>query len=149
MDKDLVFLISFLAVKPLLFSGYIYYGFRRFREDGVGFIVYSLTLGIVRSCLGVVFAFGAFWLATLIAVGVDYRPFDLPGIFDIVNKFILTFLCLLPGRLLLWVLLSRLIAGRVAGKPFLWALGGVALSLPFDLLLCFEKKFIGPFIFVG
>ncbi len=136
--------IILIAAKTLLYCGYIYLGLRRFWVDAAGYIVYSLALGVTRAILGLLFGGGAFVLATLIAGEIGFSP---PT--GVIGKFLLTSACLLPGRLLLWTILGRLVGGRLDRGVFLWIIGGVVISLPFDLYLCLHDKFLGPFIFVG
>ena len=137
--------LIFLTIKSVVFVGYIYFGFRYFRGDAPGFIVYSLALGLARGAFGLLLGAVAFFLATLVAEKTGFIP---PA--DVVGKFILTSGCLLPGRVLLWTIVGRLVAGRLDRQVFIWVVGGVAISLPFDLYICLKyDKFVGPFLFVG
>lgn len=133
-----------ITLKAIVYSVYIYIGFRRFRGDASGFIVYSLTLGVVRTVLGLLLGFATFFLATHLAANSGFVP---PS--DFFYKIILTFGSLLPSRILLWMILGRLVGKRLDKSVLLWVAGGVAISFPFDIYLCLNSKFIGPFIFIG
>ena len=133
-----------VTIKAFIYSIYIYLGFRCFRGDGSGFIVYSLTLGVLRMVLGLLLGFATFFLATYVAANSGFVP---PS--DFFYKLILTFGSLLPSRILLWLILGRLVGKRLDKRVLLWVAGGVAISFPFDIYLCLHSKFIGPFIFIG
>lgn len=97
-----------VAIKAIIYSGYIYLGFRCFRGDRSGFIVYSVILGVLRAVLGLLLGLATFFFATHLAANSGFVART-----DFFYKLILTFGYLLPSRILLWLILGRLVGKRL------------------------------------